>query len=687
MYIRRSIERLDEPGTVPLKIFAPMKLWSEYPLRILLCLVAVLFLSACSVGDDSDAVGGDGSTRPPPPVPDPVLSAVEYGIKSFTLRWAPVIGADTYRLYEDADVDGGLGFVQIGLDMDASTLSYTHEVFLPERRYAAYMLESCEDRECTPSPARFVGYGEGEIVLSGAIGYFKATNTEANDRFGATVAISADGSTLAVAAPDERGGKPVVCAPDEDDCQEAQDDNSLDQAGAVYVYARTAQGWVPRAYIKAPNAGRRDRFGSSLSLSADGNVLAVGAPFEESDFAGVCAPAEEACREAMASNAHVSNTLTGGGAGAVYVFERSGQSWSASSYIKSSIPSANAAFGDAIALSRDGDTLLIGGPRTEAPPTEDGPGPARGAVHIYARNDGGWIERQIVYPPVMPDPPGPPQLELFGRSLALSGDGRRFVVGAQRRELRVNSNNSQESVTQGWAFLYERNDGDGGGWGRRDFFVGDNVDANEFSNDRFGEALALSETGDVVAIGASADGSDATGVSDDKRGNPTGARNSGAVHLYALSEEGTSWVRSAYVKASIIPDTVVTSNTGFQFGAAVALSSDGAALVVGAPNEGRKMSGVDGLLPSSEFDDVDTIAGSGAAFYLQRQPAGWLQLHIKAPNPQISAAFGSALALSADGQTLVVGAPREDSAAKGIGGDQFNTDVEAVPAAGAAYLY
>src|SRR5690606_11802665 len=134
-------------------------------------------------------------------------------------------------------------------------------------------------------------------------------------------------------------------------------------AGAVYVYAKTAQGWVPQAYIKAPNASRRDRFGKSISLSADGNVLAVGAPFEESGFDGVCVPVEDACREAMARNELVSTPLTGG-AGAVYVFERSGQSWSASAYIKSSIPSLRAEFGDAIALSSDGNTLLVGGPRS-----------------------------------------------------------------------------------------------------------------------------------------------------------------------------------------------------------------------------------------------------------------------------------------------------------------------------------
>lgn len=73
-------------------------------------------------------------------------------------------------------------------------------------------------------------------------------------------------------------------APDEDGTNDNPSDNSVVGSGAVYVFTRDegTLRWSQRAYTKAPNAGVNHRFGSSLSLAAEGNVLAVGAPQEDS---------------------------------------------------------------------------------------------------------------------------------------------------------------------------------------------------------------------------------------------------------------------------------------------------------------------------------------------------------------------------------------------------------------------
>src|SRR3989454_10731973 len=75
-----------------------------------------------------------------------------------------------------------------------------------------------------------------------------------------------------------------------------QADDSIPQAGAVYVFTRTGTTWSQQAYIKASNTGEAgvgdqlgdgDQFGFSIGLSADGNTLAGGAIGEGSGAKGI----------------------------------------------------------------------------------------------------------------------------------------------------------------------------------------------------------------------------------------------------------------------------------------------------------------------------------------------------------------------------------------------------------------
>jgi hypothetical protein len=107
--------------------------------------------------------------------------------------------------------------------------------------------------------------------------YLKASNTGPNDNFGQAVAISLDGNTIAVGAPAEDGNATTVNGPD---------NNLAGQSGAVYVFARPGGSWIPPTYIKAANSGAGDNFGIAVALSADGNVLAVGAHGEDGAATG-----------------------------------------------------------------------------------------------------------------------------------------------------------------------------------------------------------------------------------------------------------------------------------------------------------------------------------------------------------------------------------------------------------------
>ena len=77
--------------------------------------------------------------------------------------------------------------------------------------------------------------------------YIKASNPGITDNFGFATALSADGNTLAVSAHFEASGDTGVDAD--------QNDDSIPQAGAAYVFTRTGTTWAQQAYIKASNTG------------------------------------------------------------------------------------------------------------------------------------------------------------------------------------------------------------------------------------------------------------------------------------------------------------------------------------------------------------------------------------------------------------------------------------------------
>src|SRR5262249_32447715 len=148
--------------------------------------------------------------------------------------------------------------------------------------------------------------------------YLKASNTDAQDRFGFSVALSADGTTLAVGADLESSAATGVDG--------NQADNSALNAGAVYIFTSVGTTWDQQAYLNSSNTNAGEWFGFSVTMSADGNTLAVGAFDEASSATGI--------------NGNQANNAAAN-AGAVYVFSRSGTTWAQQAYIKASNTGAN----------------------------------------------------------------------------------------------------------------------------------------------------------------------------------------------------------------------------------------------------------------------------------------------------------------------------------------------------------
>jgi hypothetical protein len=403
--------------------------------------------------------------------------------------------------------------------------------------------------------------------------YLKATNAEASDLFGSAVALSRDGSTLAVGAELKAQGPDGWLA--------WWADGGSQRAGAVYVFVRTPRGWVQQAQLAAARPVQGSGFGFSLSLSDDGSTLAVGAPFES----GV---ADEQ--------------------GAVHVFERVGNRWSA----PVRLPSAQGAdrFGVSVALSGRGDVLAVGTPGQDGEAVRD-----QGAVHVFGRGTGAWTERADLR---ASDPRAEDGL---GTSVALSIDGRTLAVGAQ-------------SSGRGAVHVFQQG---AGGWLEQDVLVFGN---GASTHERFGARLALSADGSTLAVGAAETAGD-------------GTRHAGPGAAYVFARDADRWQQQARLVAS-------NAEAGDAFGGQLALSADGQVLAVAALHEASTATGLDG--PQSD----NRAPQAGAVYLFARDAAAWRQRrYVKATNTGAGDVFGTAMALSGDGRMLAVGAQLEDGGPAG----------------------
>jgi hypothetical protein len=603
--------------------------------KIRLAVAALLAVAVISSGCGGGGGGDDGGNPPPPPEPPGAATlTLEISLKQLRFSWAAVAGATTYRLL--ANSDGASGFTQVGADIAGGETSVDLDVsvHLHDWANARYMLDACNSDGCTGSNQ----LGTTLADMLEAIGYFKNSNHEAGD-FVSAVDISADGHTLVVGSSGERSAATGI---DGD-----QADDSMTSAGAAYVYRRVNGTWAQQAYLKASNTGAFDSFGATAALSADGRTLAVGATGEASRSSGVNGDQDD---------------NDAGGAGAVYVFVQDDDgTWSQQAYVKASNPGTDDAFGFAIDLSADGDTLAVGTPFEEDNPIDNLVN--SGAVYVFHRDSANaWSQRAFL------QAPNTAEGDAFGFSVALDGDGELLAIGAPFEDSAATGidgdQNDNTAPAAGAVYVYAGNH-DTDAWQSIAYVKAPNTD----SNDQFG-TVALSDDGTTLVVGAPGEDSSSSGIDGDQAND--GTDSAGAAYVYGRS--GATWQFQTYLKPPN-PDRADI------YGHRLALSGDGNTLAVGAPNEGGGSSGVGG-------DPTDNNAqDAGAAYVFRREDsaAPWaLHAYVKASNPDGGDRFGSELALSADGRSFAAAAPSEESAAAGIDGDQ--TDNSAF-SAGAAYLY
>lgn len=171
--------------------------------------------------------------------------------------------------------------------------------------------------------------------------------------------------------------------------------------------------------------------------------------------------------------------------------------------------------------------------------------------------------------------------------------------------------------------------------------------SNTDSGDKFAYRVAIS--GDIMAVSAFNEDSNATGVDGDE--NNDDYISSGAVYVFARTDG--VWLQEAYLKAS-------NTGSGDGFGISLAISSSGETIVVGAPDEDSNATGIDG-------DGSNNAANeSGAVYVFKRSFGAWSQqAYLKASNTGVDDQFGIDVGISEN--TIIVGAKYEDNLATDAG--------------------
>ena len=500
--------------------------------------------------------------------------------------------------------------------------------------------------------------------------------------FGRSVALSADGNTALVGGPADRG------------------------AGAAWVFTRTGGAWTQQGKklvgdcesdctgSEGTGENGGGNLGSSVALSADGNTALVAAVADDQvvgavwvfirsegawtqqgeKLVGNCTShcggnegtgeryAGEFGRQ-VALSADGSTALIGSSENMAWVFTRSGATWNQQGpALTGGSETGGREFGWSVALSANGNTALIGGPKADND---------AGAAWVFTRSVGTWTQQGEKL-----TGGGETGSGEFGLSVALSYEGNIALIGAP------GDGGGTGAV---WVFAFAN-----GTWSQQgQKIVGDctsgcsgSAGTGERGAGRFGSSVALSSEGNTALLGARADYAE-TGAAwiftssestwSQQGEKLTGAGESGGAnfgHSVALSadgntalvggwgddgENGAAWVftRSAGIWTQQGEKLVGDCTSGCsgsegtgekgegRLGASVALSADGNTALLGAPEDNKRI---------------------GAAWLFTRSGGTWSQQGEKLTGDDESRAgeFGASVAISADGNTALIGAPYDE---------------------------
>jgi Secretion system C-terminal sorting domain/FG-GAP repeat len=244
------------------------------------------------------------------------------------------------------------------------------------------------------------------------------------DNFGFSVSLSSDGSIVAIGA--------------------RLNDGNGNGSGHVRIYKDIEGNWI-QVGEDIDGEAEGDNSGYSVSLSSDGSIVAIGAPY---------------------------NDVNGAGAGHVRIYENIGETWTQiGSDIDGEAAGDNSGF--SVSLSSNGIVVAIGAPKN------DESGSDAGHVRTYLNNEGSWVQ-------LGQDIDGEAAGDNSGYSVCLNFDGSVIAIGAPY-------NDGNENAA-GHARVYQINEYN---WTQ----IGSDIDGRAEVN-KLGHSVSLNSDGSVVVVGA-----------------------------------------------------------------------------------------------------------------------------------------------------------------------------------------
>ncbi|MFC1453732.1 hypothetical protein ACFLQL_00980 [Verrucomicrobiota bacterium] len=318
-----------------------------------------------------------------------------------------------------------------------------------------------------------------------------ASDGDANDLFGWSVALSDDGNTAIAGAYLADAGTNVF-------------------AGAAYVFTRSGDTWSQQQKLTAASGASLDAFGWSVALSSNGNTTIIGASMadvggnnnegmayvflrsgdtwgQQATLTAADGAASDGFGFFVALNSDGDTAIAGSyladvagitDQGAAYVFTRSVSNvWSQQGKLTASDGALNDEFGFSVALNDDGDTAIAGAHYADV-----GTNANQGAAYVFTRSSTNWSEqgKLTVWDGTASN--------LFGVSVALSSDGNTALASAPAAD-------ESGIINQGAVYLFTRS---AGTW----------IDQQQLTysggamNDQFGISVALDSDGDTAIVGA-----------------------------------------------------------------------------------------------------------------------------------------------------------------------------------------
>ena len=250
------------------------------------------------------------------------------------------------------------------------------------------------------------------------------------------------------------------------------EDTGGSAAGSAYVFVRSGTTWSQQAILRASNAGASDQFATGVAIYKD--TIVIGAPTEDT---------------------------TASDAGSLYVFTRSGTTWTQRAQLQASNAGASDRLGDSVSI--DGDTIIAGAYQ------EDTTASDAGSAYIFTGSGATWTQQAQI------QASDAAATDYFGHSVSISGNT--VVVGSRYDD--------DGGSASGSAYVFVRS---GTTWTQQAKLTASDAAAS----DDFGWNVDIDKDHIVVAA----------------YGEDTGGSEAGAI--YVFSRSGSTWTEIKKIQAS-----------------------------------------------------------------------------------------------------------------------------------------